>query len=209
MIRFVVITFIVYKYAIKHRLKTPKHYFKTIRKYEDAVKTPHRIIRISWFYGSIKDNLNASSAIPFCVILKKSWISKIVFDDTDATFNAFKGTVGHELTHKNNDMRGCKYRAFDRLFINRVNEIHADFGAAEKMFDNSRQILLETILYKMKLVKKPSIDKIHPTWEQRYNYVYNFNFDKTLIRRIANDVGCTNEKLIQKVISHFDEIYLN
>ena len=106
-------------------------------------------------------------------------------------------------------MRGYKYRAFDRLFINRVNEIHADFGAAEKMFDNSRQILLETILYKMKLVKKPSIDKIHPTWEQRYNYVYNFNFDKTLIRRIANDVGCTNEKLIQKVISHFDEIYLN
>lgn len=209
MIRFVVITFIVYKYAIKNRLKVPKHYFKTIRKYEDAVKTPHRIIRISWFYGSIKDNLNASSAIPFCVFLKKSWIPKIVFEDTDVVFKAFKGTVGHELTHKNNDMQSYKYKAVDRLFINKVNEVHADFGAAEKMFSNSRQILLETISYKMSLIKKPNIDKIHPTWEQRYNYVYNFNFDESLIRQIAADVSCTNGELIQKVINYFDEIYLS
>ena len=72
----------------------------------------------------------------------------------------------------------------------------------------SRQKLLDSTRYKKALKKKDKGDFAHPSWERREYYVTNFNFDEKLIRQIARDVGCLNERLIEKITQFYKPIVL-
>ena len=93
-------------------------------------------------------------------------------------------------------------------FISWVNEVHADFGAAEKMADSSRNKLILSMKYKLSLKQTDNDSPTHPSWEKRLDYVSNYDFDETLIRKIAEDTGCQNEILINKIISYYKPIML-
>ncbi len=82
------------------------------------------------------------------------------------------------------------------------------------MIDGCRKDFISSIEYKINIknikIKDTKIEKplFHPTWIHRLDYAVNYNFDENLIRRIAVDTGCTNEKLIRDVIDFYDEIIL-
>lgn len=116
-------------------------------------------------------------------------------------------TIGHELTHKEKDFFSFRY-ILSYKFISWVNEVHADFGAAEKMADSSRNKLILSMKYKLSLKQTDNDSPTHPSWEKRLDYVSNYDFDETLIRKIAEDTGCQNEILINKIISYYKPIML-
>lgn len=121
-------------------------------------------------------------------------------------------SLGHEMTHKDNDIKVIKgmFIKNGTKFLAHVNEVHADFGAVQKLANNNREKQLKAMKYKQSYKKNVDVsDFCHPSWNQRYNYIEKYNFDEKLIRQIAADVGCTNEKLIEKAIRHFDIIRLN
>ena len=96
-----------------------------------------------------------------------------------------------------------------------LNEVHADFGAAEKMVNGCKQKLLDSINYKSeinesiinssKLNKNEKNRKLgsHPSWSQRKKYVERGTFDDELIKEIAKTTGCYNTELIKKVREYY------
>lgn len=97
----------------------------------------------------------------------------------------------------------------DRKFINWVNEVHADFGAAKEMVNGSRDLLIKSTEYKLALKPYNKDSYSHPSWTRRLEYATNYNFDELLIRKIANDTSFENELLLKKVLKHFSPIILN
>ena len=94
------------------------------------------------------------------------------------------------------------------FFIAYVNELYADFGAAEKMANSSRQKLLDAMEYKKARKNKDEGTCDHPSWAQRIYYAEHYDFGEELIRQIAKDTGCNNQKIIDKVCKHYQEIKL-
>ena len=90
------------------------------------------------------------------------------------------------------------------------NEAHADFGAVPKMLNNNRELALKAIEYKGNLKEKEKNSRFsdHPTWEQRYNYIKNYNFNKELIHKIADDMNYHNKAIIEKVCDYYEDIIL-
>ena len=133
---------------------------------------------------------------------------RLIFDNEYAD-RAFKITLDHELTHKEDPFLpyflNVKFCAW-------VNELHADFGSVKKMFDGERCALLYAIDYKMTYRKnkgKKDVDRYsHPSWARRKNYIQNYNFDDELIHKIAHDVKCKNQKLIDYVCGCYERIVL-
>lgn len=91
--------------------------------------------------------------LPHYILCSTRWALRLVFHQDEKTFNAFRITIGHELTHKEGDF-------------------------------------------------------MHPSWERREYYAEHFNFDEELIRQIAIDVGCSNEKLIKRISEYYKKIIL-
>lgn len=77
------------------------------------------------------------------------------------------------------------------------------------MLNSNRMALLQAIRYKQDLVAGKDGDYAHPSWGRRYNYAANYNFNEELVCKIAEDVGCKNEKLIQQIVSHYETINLS
>lgn len=162
-------------------------------------------IVFSWLFDAGSKTLNACALIPRIIIVNSEWAAHLALYRTEDVQNAFKVTLGHELTHKDNDFVFWEYFTRDKKFVNWVNEVHADFGAIKKLNSN-RDDLINALKYKRRC--KGTGDKSsssHPSWEQRIQYVEQFYFDEGLIRRIASDVGCTNDKLIINVCNHYEK----
>ena len=121
-------------------------------------------------------------------------------------------TLGHELTHRENDLNPWWHLGRNQKFVAYTNEVHADFGAAVKFGESNSAMQIQAMEHKRKTKEKAGKQDIanncHPSWKRRIEYIQSKHFDEKLIRQIAADVGCTNEKLIQKVINHFEEIQL-
>ena len=124
--------------------------------------------------------------------------------------------MGHELTHQEGrDLHVFKYFMRYMKFFAHVNEVHADFGATQKMCNSSRESLLRSHRYKMEYnrqINSPYITKSsndHPSWEKRLFYTENFDFNRDLILQIAKDTGCKNQAVIDEVCDHFEEIKLS
>lgn len=63
--------------------------------------------------------------------------------------------------------------------------------------------------YKQKSkIKKDNDSFTHPSWQRRITFLTDYDFDEKLMRDVAQIVGCNNEKLINKVCSHFEKIIL-
>ena len=194
--------------AKEHKLSVPKNYESIMCRYKKIRNLGKNRIVFSWLFDAGSRVLNASPMIPGLIVLNAEWAAKIVLEDCEDTMNAFMITVGHELTHKDKEVNWVIYTGNNRKFVAQVNEIHADFGAAQKMCGSSRQALLKSIEYKRKNKKADDGDFAHPPWWKRYEYVNEYNFDKTLIRKIADDVNCQNERLINYLICFYDDIVL-
>lgn len=131
--------------------------------------------------------------------VSQAYAAKLVLNDSNDIHNAFLMSLGHEMTHKDNDIKVIKgmFIKNGTKFLAHVNEVHADFGAVQKLANNNREKQLKAMKYKQSYKKNVDVsDFCHPSWNQRYNYIEKYNFDEKLIRQIAADVGCTNEKLI-------------
>ena len=96
----------------------------------------------------------------------------------------------------------------DKTFINYVNEVHADFGAAEKMVDSDRHKLILSMEYKLSLKQTDNDSPTHPSWKRRLEYASNYDFNEALIQRIATDTGCDNEVLINNINAYYKPINL-
>ena len=159
-------------------------------------------------YGYTPKTLNAGSMIPHVINLTKEWAAYIVLYNNEKTKNAFLITLGHELTHKDNEFSTLGCFGVNKKFINWANEIHADFGGTQKLFNSDRNTLVNSCEYKIKYRKKDVDFPSHPSWARRKYYAKNFDFNRMLIQQIAEDVGCNNKKLIDKVCDFYIDIYL-
>ena len=199
------------KRAKKENIKIPDDYENILNKYCRIVEEMGYTLKFkkSLNFPSNKLNANAGFFKNSSIIVTPEWAARLVMYSDEEVHNAFKITLGHELTHKDNDLCFFKYRVKYYKFIAHVNEVHADFGGAQKMANANRHILLNAIDYKKSNKRVDKADSTHPSWEQRKYYAENYNFNEALIQQIAKDVGCKNRDIIDKVCNHYQEIILN
>ena len=188
----------------------PKDFKKILNQYASISRPGNSKIFFTWMFGGNTSTLNAGVISKNKILFNAAWAIRVVFYDNEETLNAFKATIGHELTHQEKEMKVWSANYFTYLFKKRVNEVHADFGAVPKMLNNNRELALKAIEYKDNLKKKEKDSKFsdHPTWEQRYNYIKNYNFNKELIYKIADDMNYHNETIIEMVCEYYEDINL-
>lgn len=217
------------KAHIIHRSKKlnksiPNDISTKIDEYENMF-APGNSIKFSFIKDGFFVILNGRAIGSNGILLTPEWAARLLLYDNDITQNAFLITLGHEITHTEGDFSSKKLKENDKKFVNWVNEIHADFGAAKKMVKCDRQKLMASIQYKMDAKKEPrckllnkyikkalnlmhSDEYTHPTWETRLEYASNYDFDENLIKRIASETGCTNDALIKEICAYYKPIVL-
>lgn len=173
---------------------------------EDSFQKKGIHLRFANGRGLSSDKLGANAGLfrSSFIVLTPEWAAYLVLKNSDIVQNAFLSTVGHEMTHK----EGKDINPFRHLlnirFVAWTNEVHADFGAKNKMLQNSHARLISALKFKLSQKVNDCEDCSHPSWKRRIHYAENFEtFDEKLIRQIAGDAKCKNKKLIQKVIDHY------
>lgn len=220
---------ILIKIHIIHRSKKlnksiPNDIGSKIDEYENMF-VPDNLVKFSFIKDGFFVLLNGRATGVNGILLTPEWAARLLLDNNDDTINAYLITIGHEMTHNEGDFSINGFQGKNKKFINWVNEVHADFGAAEKMVEYNRQKLIDSMQYKMDAKKKPkckllnnfikkalnllhSDEYTHPTWETRLEYATNYNFDKELIEKIASETGCTNDALIKEICAYYKPIVL-
>ena len=199
--------------AIHHQAKEqkaiiPDNYLEILQKYE-RMKCPKRMkIKFSWLFDIMPHILNSHVFFNKYIVMNSKWATRLLLCDDDETNNAFNITVGHEITHTEDQFCPFKFGIKSIKFIAWVNEVQADFGGTEKMADGSREKLLASIEYKKKLHIDSSDTNSHPSWDRREKYAREYDFDSELVRKIAEDVGFNDQKIIDRVCEHYKEIIL-
>lgn len=186
--------------------------------YEETLKTYCKLVEKYGYVLEFKkgrnltfSNLGANAGVfnNSSIVATPEWAFRLVATD-DANV-PFMITLGHELTHKEKEFP-CFRHLLDLQFCTWVNEVHADYGATEKMFDCSRNALLTSIDYKLRYKRehqKGDIEDLtHPSWARRKYYAEHFDFNADLIQQIAKDTECKNQKLIDKMCNFYKEIVL-
>lgn len=196
--------------ARKNNLKVPSNYKSILHYYKNIEKPSNDKIVFSWIYDGRNKNLNANAALNGKILFNAEWAARVVLFDNAGTLNAFKSTIGHELTHKDNEIDVRQFFGLNKQFVGRVNEARADFGAGQKMLNSQRNLVLDAVNYKRALNSRGRRLKFdpHPTWEQRYNYIKNYNFSRELIYKIADDMNYHNKAIIEKVCDYYEDINL-
>ena len=78
-----------------------------------------------------------------------------------------------------------------------------------KAFGGSVEHGMSAMEYKKKSkIREDKDTYTHPSWERRIYFIKKYDFNKNLIKEIADIVGCKNEQLISSVSNHFEEIKL-
>lgn len=187
----------------------PQNYCDILKEAEKT-NLPNKIhLRFSWWFHH-KKYLNASSSISKSIFLNPEWAFYIIFYNNDKELkDALSITIGHELTHKEKDFSTFGLSATNKMFVNWVNELHADFGAVQKMANSNRQKLLDSMEYKRMRKDNDENNCYRPSWTQKIHYVKHYDFGKELIQQIAMDTGCKKQNIIDEVCEHFQEINLN
>ena len=191
---------------------------------QENISLPNNVLfRFTTLKDGFSSLLSASAHQPNYIIASPEWASRLFLFDSEATRNAFSITLGHETTHTEGDFSTKGFHGKNKKFINWVNEVHADFGAAQKMVNSNKEKLLESIDYKIN-TKKPKknillilLEKLvlhfinestHPSWKQRRAYAETGAFNRKLIEKIASHIGCVDKNLIIDVVNHYKEIVL-
>ncbi len=185
----------------------PLNYVKTLKEIEKRSLFYGTHIKFCWYFNH-SEMLNARILWKKYILLNPEWATRLILYNDDDLKNALNITVGHELTHGEKEVCFFKFCKDKRKFIRWVNEVHADFGAAQKMADSSREKLLASIKYKSDLHTNSIDGDSHPSWKRRKHYVQNYNFEPELIRKIASDIGYNNQVFIEEVCNFYPNIKL-
>lgn len=199
---FIVSMHIFYR-AKQLKKQVPKNYKEILKKKTVFPQLGGNKIIFSFWKDGFTTSFNASAIINGYIIFSPEWAVRLVLFNDETTINAFTMTVGHELTHKGNEFYEKGLHGKDKKFQSWLNEVYADFGGAEKMIDCDRIKLINALKYIQMLKKKDKDTNSHPSWAKRKEYAEKYNFDEKLIRKIADDVKCENEDLIDKAICHY------
>lgn len=155
------------------------------------------------FNNPEKLNANAGLFRSSKVVFSSEWAAYLLMRNDDEVTNAFLATLGYELSHKEKYIYPFLH-PFSKKFVAWVNEVYADFLSESKFLHSDRQLLIDTMNFKRSKKREDKDDRFHPSWKRRIHYAESFErFDEKLIRQIAKDTRCKNEKLIQKVIDHY------
>lgn len=167
-------------------------------------------IRYSWFWSAGVHVPNASATIPGLILINAEWAARIILNqDNPHMHDAFALTVCHEITHQEKDFYYFDLFTADGKFVNWIDEVHADFGGAEKGLNGERSRAYLAMEYKLSCKTKEDRDtRSHPSWNRRIDYITNYDFNDDLIDKIAFECGCNNDRLITKVKRFFDTIEL-
>lgn len=194
-----------------------------IDEYENMF-APDNLVKFSFIKDGFSVLLNGKATGSNRILLTPEWAARLLLCNDDDTINAFLLTVGHEMTHNEGDFSTKGFHGINKKFINWVNEVHADFGATQKMVYSNKEKLLNSIDYKiaakeekknilLKLLEKTVLvfinETSHPSWKQRKVYAETGVFDKALIETIAINTGCIDNDLINDVVNYYQEIILN
>lgn len=175
-------------------------YAEIVNNYEYKVK-----IAIGKMGRLEADRLEANAGFfkKSAITVTPEWVYQLVTNSDKARI-ALLGTLGHEMSHKMGNIKGI------RKFELWTNEVHCDFKGASLTLNSERRLLLESMHNKIQLGHKDIDNKncTHPSWRQRIEYASQYDYNEELIRKIAKDTKCSNEKRIQKVIKQFDPIIL-
>lgn len=192
--------------ARKLKKKIPKNYKERLKEIVAEANSPVKIC-FSWAKDGGSHVLNAT-ACKKMLLFNAEWATRLILFDTTETRNSFRLTVGHELTHLDGDIKIRHCKKNDKKFLAWIHEVHADFGGAQKMCKNKRELAVAGIEYKQKLKKSDKDRYSHPSWEKRLYYIRHYDFSKELLEVLANDTGCNNRELIQKVYDYYGSIML-
>lgn len=194
--------------AKQFKKKIPKNYEQILNDYKIKVKENGYKLHFSALKDTFPDFVSAAIRGKH-IICNSEWAAMLVLCQNPKMKDAFLITLGHEMGHNIQPKKPSKnVIGNDRRFLNWVEEVNADFYAAREMVDYRRDRLLSSMKVKIKL-KPDNRDEIsHPSWERRKEYAENYNFDRKLIERIAEDTGCTNRELIDKACETYKDIKL-
>ena len=165
-------------------------------------------IIFSWLPDGFTNHPNAMSVLPGLIVVNAEWAARLTLLYDSDVENAFRLTVGHEMTHQAGDYIFWEAFTKDRRFVNWVSEVHADYGGAKLAFDGRVEEAVWAVRYKAKERKKDRDSQGHPSWKRREEYLRVNTFGRDLICRIAEDVGCQNKILIANVCDFYEEIAL-
>lgn len=209
---------LIKKYVIKRSRKLNKSVTVDINKkiYEfENMFVPDYWIRFSYIKDGFTTLLNGKAVNPNGILLTPEWAARLLLLNDDDTITAFLITIGHEMTHNEGDFSTNGFQGKNKKFISWTNEVHADFCAAQKMVDSSKERLLLSMDYKIKLKLEQKnnfmrrfMELSHPSWHQRKSYVEIGSFNKALIEMIARQTGCTNKELINDIATYYRDIIL-
>ena len=160
-----------------------------------------KIVFSAYFFSPL--TLGANSQFKNKIYVSSEWAVLLLENDNEEIKNAFLFTLGHELTHKDKSFPTNKYRKKDLKFINWVNEVYCDFGAAKKIGNNSKDNLKRAIKFKIKMKPHNEESKTHPSWNKRLEYAEIGVFGKILIKQIYTDSKCNNDDLLNEVIEFY------
>lgn len=193
--------------AKHHDILLPHDYIKTLDGYQKY--SNYKIYFIGNF--AYKNNkLRASASFPNYIIFSSEWSYQLLVNNSDELQNAFIETLGHEEAHKEKELHASsKASEKEKIFCKKVNEVHCDFRGTQKKLNSNRQLLIQALKFKYHFNNEPDkYSKTHPRWCERIDYATNYNFDEKLIRRVALDNSFTDEDVIMKASTHFDNIIL-
>lgn len=165
-------------------------------------------IVFSWFLDGISNHPNAMSVVPGIIAVNAEWAARLVLFNSQEVKDAFRYTIGHEMTHQAGDYNYLEAFTVDKRFVNWVSEVHADYGGAVSAFNGDLNKAISAIDYKARGIKKDNDHQGHPSWKRRQDYLKIGSFDDKMIQQIANDVGCRKRILIENVIKFYKPIVL-
>ena len=123
-------------------------------------------IVFSWFLDGISNHPNAMSVVPGIIAVNAEWAARLVLFNSQEVKDAFRYTIGHEMTHQAGDYNYLEAFTVDKRFVNWVSEVHADYGGAVSAFNGDLNKAISAIDYKAKEIKKDNDHQGHPSWKR-------------------------------------------
>ena len=192
----------------KERRLLPDNYKLILQEF--AEKSPANGARILylWFWDYGGKYPNAAATIPGLIVINCAWALLLIDKCNDeTTTDAFNMTVGHERTHQEKDYPYIRPFTKNQKFVNWINEIHADYGGIMKAFEGDVNRGINALEFKKNCKGDKDKDhRSHPSWKSRIDYMDHIKkngFNANLIKQVAKDTGCKDQKLINKVCEHY------
>lgn len=190
--------------------KTKKDICNRLNKYSKLEQLRNKYLFYCMFYLDPFE-INANSFLRNTIAISYGWALHLIHNQNEETDNAFRITIGHELGHKAGDFPISMKYMFSRNAMKLIfwsNEVQHDFYAAKIMVDYSRDALISSMKYKIKLKKNNKSDLSHPSWVKRLYYAERFDFNEDLIKQIAIDTKCDNFELVKEIVDFYGIIEL-